>query len=286
MTDAQRITLQSKWWPAACRAQGWKPNDRELRLRVLSLALNFTFADVAEFKNVLDNYDKIRHLPIPGSDRPFIHLESANMMNSTSHVDAVKALLFMLDDDIAKADEHGKPHRGQGRRQQNVLEDKMLCLSQYPLDKPMGIVGARAFVQEILNDKFNHGRKYQHITIDDVDDRPRFVQNKRTGEIEERASQKEQLLMTISARLNGKDGFRAKAGHSVHDMLKGVGLPCNCAKCMRAAAITSLAPEMKSALLGVPAIPDPMLEQDPELEPAAAADPELGDGCGTDEQPF
>jgi hypothetical protein len=38
-------------------------------------------------------------------------------------------------------------------------------------------------------------------------------------------------LMTLNGRLNGKTGFRAKAGHSVHDMLIAAGLPCACKEC-------------------------------------------------------
>lgn len=286
MTEPQRISLQSRWWPAACRAQGWKPNDRDLRLRVLSLAIHFTFADVVEFRNALEQYDILVRVPLPNGGK-FEPVESANDLNSTTHVDAVKTLLLMLNDNLDKANEHGKPEIGQGRRQRNVIEEKILCLSQYPLDQPMGLAGARAFCQEILNDKFNRGRKYQHLSLDDVDDRPRFIENKKTGKLEQRPSQKEQLLMTINARLNGKDGYRAKAGHSVHDMLVNVGLPCTCSRCTRAAlarqaVIPAISPISPISPITEPAVP----EQDAELEPASVADPELGEGFSTGDQPF
>ena len=279
MTEAQRISLQSRWWPKACKAQGWKANDRDLRLRVLSLAIHFTFADVVEFRNALEQFETLVRLPLPSGGK-FVPLQSATDLNSTSHIDAVKALLLMLDDNLDKTHEQGKPEIGLGRRHVNVIEEKILCLSQYPIEKPMGLAGARAFCQEILNDKFNRGRKYQHLTLEDVDDRPRFIENKKTGKLEEQPSQKQQLLMTINARLNGKDGYRAKAGHSVHDMLVNVGLPCSCRQCTKAALAGSLAPA--AIIPPIAPVTEPVaVEQDPELEPAAVADPELGDGYST-----
>jgi hypothetical protein len=41
----------------------------------------------------------------------------------------------------------------------------------------------------------------------------------------------EELIITLSARLNGRSGFRARAGHSVHDMLCAARLPCACSSC-------------------------------------------------------
>ena len=275
------------WWPQACRAQGWRVNDRDLRLRVLSLAVTFTFADVLEFRDALEAYDKLRHLPV-GDGRKFRHLDSAGDLNATSDIDAVKNLLLMLNDNVKAADEHDKPEIGAGRRQRNVLDEKILCLSQYPLDKPMGLAGARAFAQEILNDKFNHGRTLIEFDLDDVDDRPRFVEDKKTGKLIEKPSQKAQLLMTLSARLNGKNGFRARAGHSMHDMYVGVGLLCACKGCLQAKMLASLSPAEKAQLVETMNLgqADPAPDFDPELEPAAVADPELGEGYTTGEQPF
>ena len=293
MNDKQRRAMMKYWWPQACRAQGWRANDRNLRLRVLSLAVTFTFADVLEFRDALEAYDKIRHLPV-GDGRRFRHLESAGELNETTDIDAVKNLLLMLNDSLKAADEHDKPEIGQGRRHRNVIEEKILCLSQYPLDKPMGLAGARAFCQEILNDKFNRGRQHQHLALEDVDDRPRFVEDKKTGKLIEKPSQKEMLLYTLNECLHGSGkevngkkkrlGFRVAAGHSVHDMLTNVKLPCACRKCTRAA----LAAQMPAGIIQPvsPIIEPAAVELDPELEPAAVADPELGESYTTGDQPF
>lgn len=65
MTKPQRITLMADWWPAACTAQGWNPNDRARRLEVLSQAVG----------------------------RP---LNSANDLDRLTDIDAVKSHLLAL----------------------------------------------------------------------------------------------------------------------------------------------------------------------------------------------
>ena len=85
MTSPQRTALMSRWWPAACRTQGWDRNDRELRLRVLSEAVN----------------------------RP---LTSASELDTKRDIDAVIAHLGRLAEDVGKTIEHGNPAPGQRRR--------------------------------------------------------------------------------------------------------------------------------------------------------------------------
>jgi hypothetical protein len=46
-----------------------------------------------------------------------------------------------------------------------------------------------------------------------------------------KSSPLEQFLWTINGRLNGKRGFRARAGDSVHDMRTKAGLECGCSEC-------------------------------------------------------
>jgi hypothetical protein len=69
MTTQQRISLMSTWWPDACHAQGWNPQDREKRLEVLSFAVGR-------------------------------QLQSANDLNSTTDVDAVKRHLGSLAENL------------------------------------------------------------------------------------------------------------------------------------------------------------------------------------------
>ena len=237
----------------AAKVQGWDQTDRDLRLKVFSLGATFAkFASVLEFRDVLENYEAVRAHPPTGVR--FRHLKSATDLNHTSDVDAIKTLLLMLADNLKATDEHGKPERGHGRRWRDVLADHMKCLALYPGDQPMGLAGAQAFVQTIINDKFNHARQFQTMTLEDVDDRPRFVENKRTGKLDEKPSQMEQLLWTVNARLNGKNGYRAKAGHSMHDMYMAAGLPCACRWCLSASNSTAFAGAL-AGLAALPAIP-------------------------------
>jgi hypothetical protein len=214
----------------ASKVQGWKKSDRDLRLKVFSLAVTFAeFASVLEFREALENYDAIRSSP-PSGVR-FRHLKSASELNHREDVDRVKVLLLMLADNVKGTDEHGKPERGHARRWRDVLDDHLKCLALYPFEQPMGRDGAQAFLQTIIDHKFNHG-SVSKMTLEDVDERPRFVHNERTGQLDEKPSQMEQLLWTINARLNGKTGHRAKAGHSMHDMYLTAGLPCWCKRCV------------------------------------------------------
>ena len=41
----------------------------------------------------------------------------------------------------------------------------------------------------------------------------------------------DQFRWTLSGRLNGADGFRAQAGHSLHEMKTLAGVPCTCKAC-------------------------------------------------------
>lgn len=232
MTSKQRITMMADWWPQACESQGWRQTDRELRLRVLSLAVSFAFTCQQEFRAALVDYDLLRVSPGKAS---FRDLKSANELNVTTDVDAVKRVLLMMGDNIKGAEEVARPEHGQSRRYRDLLRDQRKCLAIYPLDKPMGSSGAEAFIQAILNDKFNHGRRHENMTLEDVDDAPRFAPNS-GGEMVEKPSQIEQLVMTVAQRLNGKNGFRATAGHSMHEMLASAGLPCACKACCIARA--------------------------------------------------
>ena len=285
MTPAQKVMLMIdlpakggrrasvSLFTQAAKIQGWNKSDRELRLKVFSLAVTFQFFSVLEFREALENYESIRAHP-PSNVR-FRHLTTASDLNNREDVDAVKILLLMLADNLDAANEQGKTEIGAGRRRRDRLADHLKCLALFPLEKPMCADGAQAFLAEIINDKFNRARKFSKMTLDDVDDRPNFVRNEATGKLDEKPSQMEQLLWTVNARLNGKNGYRAKAKYSMHDMYLAAGLPCACKQCLAGKI---------SASPSEPIVP--ALNCDPELETALAADPELGADFGPGEGPF
>lgn len=225
MTTKQRIKMMAEWWPAACAAQGWREGDRELRLRVMALAISFAFQDQQEFREALADFDNLYTHP------KFRRIKSANELNETTDVDAVKRVLLMMGDNLKGADEVAHPEHGQSRRFRDVLRDHMRCLAIYPLAQPMGMAGARRMVEELANDKFNHNHRVERIAIEDVSDAPVFYTDK-AGVRREGYSHLEQLVMSVARVLNGKTGFRSRAGHSMHDMLTSAGLPCGCRKCV------------------------------------------------------
>jgi hypothetical protein len=44
-------------------------------------------------------------------------------------------------------------------------------------------------------------------------------------------------LLNTNEKATGKQGYRSKAGHSLHDMKIAAGVRCDCAKCKRARAV-------------------------------------------------
>ena len=252
MTDPQRITMMADWWPAACRAQEWKISDRALRMRVLSVAVSFP---KGHFRTILDALAEIN------SPEPLRReLNSANDLDSRDDVDRVKALLLFLAGDLKAAQEIDN-NEGKARRSRFVVvNERLRCLALYPLEQPMGMAGAQGILAELLRDFFNKGRRHEVVTLEDISEEPRFYRKKGSSDLQEGPSQLQRLLMRLDGLLHtnkkGKDGrpgvqgYRVKAGHSLHDMKIAAGLECNCALCCSwrranaAAAATPIVPPL------------------------------------------
>ena len=238
MTDAQRTTIMADWWPAAARAQGWKTSDRELRLRVLSVAVSFP---PGHFNSVLEARDAIL-----GDVELARSLESASQLNSREDVDRVKVLLFFLADRVQGAHEMDHPEEGTARRVREVIGEHLKCLALYPLEQPMGTAGAQALMAELIADMFNRAQKVNRLTLEELSDKPQFYRRKGSSQLHEGPSQLERLMMRLSQLLhqnkkpNGPQGYRVKAGHSLHDMRLAAGLECSCARCCRRRARAGL----------------------------------------------
>lgn len=217
MTKSQRITLMADWWPAACRTQGWNVNDRQRRMDELSRAVG----------------------------RP---LASANELNSTSDVDAVKAHLGMLADNVAATIETDHPEQGRARRLRITIREQLKCLGIY-LSSEVGRVTpcapspAEQYLAEIIKDKFKHGSRAMPLTIDDLNADPITARNRFGGE-SNIPSQLDQVIMTLARSIQAK---RKAAGHSIHEMKKAAGVPCHCSACTRPPRTALPAPEMQMA---------------------------------------
>lgn len=251
MTTPQRITMMAEWWPAACRGQGWKASDRNLRLRVISVAVSFS---MGHFNNILDC------LAVINSSEPLrTEITSASQLNQTDDVDRVKALLLFLAGNL-KATQELDNHEGSARRTRHVIvQERLRCLALYPLTEPMGLAGAEKLLAKLLRDFVNKGRRFETVTLDDLSEDPQFYRRKGSTDWHEGPSQLQRVIMRLDALLNtnnkktGKQGYRAAAGHSLHDMKTAAGLPCDCAgicrvKAMHQAAVPAGADEAETAV--------------------------------------
>lgn len=204
MTKNQRISLMAELWPNACRSQGWREEDRDLRLYVCSIAVARDIKNIQQFRNVLSG-----GVPIPV-------LKSTNDIADNKQFTKVKGLLLMLADDLRGPSAN---HDNQARTKRWVVQQQIKCLALY-------VGNAEAYVAQIIRDKFKGGSAFVPLTLDDLSARP-YESESRTV-----PSQLDQLIRTLAGRLhNKKTGFRVKAGHTIHEMCVKAGVKCHCAEC-------------------------------------------------------
>ncbi len=262
MNEKQRKAFHRYWWPPAAKALGVKAGDRNMKLRVCMWAL--------EFKNPsqLDLLDAIR------SDRtPKRWLESTDDLTDEDEITHVKKCLGMLADNVSETNEVGHPEINKARQKRDVIRDLTKCIGLYH-PRP------RAYVAEILNDKFNSWRRYgTPLTIKDLTDDPIFLKDGR-----ELPSQLDQLVYTLSACLHGSGkmrggkksrlGFRVVAGDTVHEMKMKAGVRCDCAT----------GDHRQQALLPPLPVEENWADFDPELE--SVTNEIEGGGGETGDNPF
>lgn len=228
MTPRQRIKLQSEWWPAACRAQGWKVGDRALRLRVCSWAVSLANPSELELLRA-----------IASEDAPPRDLASTSQLDSKRDVDRVKSCLLMLAASIKAADEVGRPQLGSARRKRDVVRSHLKCLGLY-VERP------RQFLASLVADMFNRGQP--GLTIQDLRDEPTFRDGK------EGPSELDRLVMRMSALVNQRRNENVLVGAwsqhqgveplTGHEMKVLAGVFCACAQC-RAAGKRPLLPPLE-----------------------------------------
>lgn len=167
------------WWPKACAAQSWKSSDRALRMRVLSEAVKR-------------------------------EITSANDLNSREDIDAVKAHLGMLADQVAETMETDHPEIGQARRVLANIQDFYLpCLAVYL--EPPTLDHARNYALAIVKDKVKRGPGVLPLALANLS--PQNL---------------EHLQMTLARTIQTK---RKKSGDSLHTMKIKAKVKCTCAQC-------------------------------------------------------
>jgi hypothetical protein len=215
----------------ACRAQGWDAKDRNIRLRVFGVAVSFP---KGHFKTILDALREITN-----GEPLHREITSASQLNHLEDVDRVKALCLFLAGDLEGTQEMDNNEGSARRTRHVVVTERLRCLALYPLEKPMGMEGAQALLEKLLRDFVNKGRKFETVTLEDLSDEPQFYRRKGSSDLHEGPSQLQRVIMRLDGLLhtnkkpNGPQGYRVKAGHSLHDMKKAAGLPCDCATICR-----------------------------------------------------
>lgn len=189
MTTPQRITLMADWWPRAAKAQGWNPSDRVKRMEVLSAAVKRT-------------------------------LGSASELNSREDIDAVKAHLGMLADNVQMTIESDRPEIGRARRLRSAIGEQLKCLAVYHAD-------TGAWLASVIQDKFKHGSRAEPLGLSDLTAVPKYFTDRR-GVLRESPSQLDQVMMTLAGAIQTK---RKASGDSVHDMKIKAGVACVCKRC-------------------------------------------------------
>ncbi len=197
MTNRQRIFLMAELWPAACEYRGWHSEDRELRMEVLSAAVQRPLASASEISTT-DDFDRVRR-----------------------HLEALAGKL--------------KQHDGRAARYREKFRRQLRCLALY-VEDAAGYAKAiirdkfhRAGTDPVGFAEADARRLAEWLSADPI---ARF--DRRAGKLVEGPSQLEQLVMTLDERLhNAATGLRVKAGHTLHDMLTAAGLQCSCKDCAR-----------------------------------------------------
>lgn len=227
MTKPQLISLQSRWWPAAAQAQGWKVGDRDLRLRVCAWAVS------------LANPTQLELLEAINSDRqPERWLESTNDLDNKQDVDRVKACLGMLADSVKLTGEVSQPEIGSARRLRDRIRSHLKCLALYH-------PAPRRLLAELVGDMFNRYRQpgQTPLTIRDLTDDEQFYFDRKTRMNRPGPSQLERLLMRLAQIVNDARNenkllpawqhLQGTIPLTIHEMKITAEVYCDCAVCDR-----------------------------------------------------
>lgn len=199
--NLSKAQVQTFWrlWAQAAQAQGWT---REAGLN--AAAIN------AKRKEFLAR----------------LGFDSLTKVDRTDGFTRVKNELLVLVGTSLKAGlEVNDPTLNKARNYRHlILNELSPCLGVYVAD----VTGYLTAIMEDKNRWWKIDRPACDITLEDLNAQPIFRRVK--GELKEFPSQLEQLVMTLSARLNV---LRNKTGDTIHEMKLKAGVPCCCRDCAR-----------------------------------------------------
>lgn len=163
-------------------------------------------------------------------------------------------LIVLQGTSVGSAQETIDPTLNQARVLRNqILTEIIPCLEMY---RPETLVADLAGIMEDKNRWWKLDRPAREMTIMDLDARPIYRTDRKTGAQKYMGSQLSQLQWTLSRWLND---LRNQAGDTVHGMKMKADVSCDCALCRGTRHEATAA--------------------DPELESTTGIDPDLGAAC-------
>jgi hypothetical protein len=193
--------VQRFWreWARACKAQGW------------TRAAGMSAAEI--------DVKRKEFLARCGFDS----LTKVDRVDGFTKV--LNELLILVGESVAAGIESEDLTINRARVLRNqILTEIIPCLELYVED-------LRGYLTAIMEDKnrwWKIDRPARDISIMDLDAKPIFRRDKKTGELKQWPSQLEQFQYTLSARLNVK---RNEAGDTIHQMKTKAHVPCHCSQC-------------------------------------------------------
>lgn len=150
-------------------------------------------------------------------------------------------LIVLCGESVQAARETLDPDLNRARVLRHVIRTEVLpCLALYE-ESPLGYLQT---VISGLSRWYNTDRPERPPTLDDLTASPTHARQGRNDAFRECPSQLDQVLMTLSARVDAK---RREAGHSKHEMKTRAGVKCDCARCRQPAPVVAV-PEPEPAV--------------------------------------
>lgn len=231
LTKAQ-LTLWWRTWSTACKAQGWTREN----------GWNSEQIDAKRHEILKElGYKSLRDVDNRGFDK---------LLSRTR----------LLASRLEGAIDEVQPSNGDARRLLWRIEWLIKCLEVYIPGR------GETYVDSVVSDKFDHTDKFGNGVL-----HPRqWRELSAVRSVGKEDSELDQLRMTLTARLNGRTGYRSRQGHTIHEMCTRAGVPCACDPCKdaRAAAArtpkaTPAQPRRKAAALASVGAPGEVVENDP-----------------------
>ena len=201
----EQVNLFWREWPKSCKAMGWTRANgmsaKEIDAKRKEFLARCGFDSLTKVDR-LDGFTKVKN-----------------------------ELLVLQGVSLKAAQETVDPALNQARVLRNVILTEIVpCLELYVPD-------VRKFITDIMEDKnrwWKIDRPVREMTLMDLDAKPIYRHDKKTGELREYPSQLKQMLYTLNDCLHGSGqikngkkkrlGFRVAAGHSVLEMRTKAGL--------------------------------------------------------------